>query len=424
MDGSAEAFEELYRRHATAAWRVAQAVAHNPDDASDAVAEAFTRVFKVLPTGRLTQDVAFRPYLLAAVRNAAIDGLRKSGRVRPTDEIERFDHQAYGSGPSERLMIGDDRLKMAEAFANLPERWRSVLWMTEVEGMPARDVAKLLGLSANGVAQLAVRARAGLRDRYLQAHVRNHAAPRCVFTVEHLGAYIGGGLSPRDLAKVDQHLADCADCRERVVELEDVGSTLRRIALPLPAGLGAVALKRFRLGILSGAAGASRRALPAASVDGLRRAFGVVVGASAVVIGLGGMASVSPMRSAPEPPARAAAIAADPTLEAAAPPPVTEATSTSATAGPVQATVKSPVDLTVPDLPLPPLPSVHVPLPPTPLPVDATAGVAAGGVGIGVGVGECTGVAVGSVTVGCPPATPQGTGVRVEVPNGLGLNVP
>src|SRR5437879_12479882 len=38
------AFEELYRRHSGAAWRVAQAVTGNREDAADAVAGAFTRV--------------------------------------------------------------------------------------------------------------------------------------------------------------------------------------------------------------------------------------------------------------------------------------------------------------------------------------------------------------------------------------------
>jgi RNA polymerase sigma factor (sigma-70 family) len=427
QDGSTEAFEALYRRHAPAAWRVAQAVTRNPDDASDAVAEAFTRVFKALPSRRLGAGVAFRPYLLAAVRNAAIDGLRKSGRLRPTDEMDNLDGHAVGAGPSERLMVGDDRLKMAEAFAALPERWRSVLWMTEVEEMPARDVAKLLGLTANGVAQLAVRARAGLRDRYLQAHVRNHARPTCVHTVEHLGAYVGGGLAPRDIAKVDQHLAGCADCRNRLVEVEDFGSTLRRIAMPIPAGLGALALKHFRLGGLSAAVDAPRRVLPAAAAGGLRRAVAAAAGASALVISLGGVAFLGPVEPATTPvmpaveaspsPANVAE-AAPATRPAPASAPAATAQSSAQAAGATTAVTDA-----LPALPLPSLPPVNVPLPPIPLPVEATAGVGVGGVGAAVGVGQCTGVVVGPVTAGCPPAAPNGTAGLVNVPGVIDLKV-
>lgn len=244
--GDAAAFEELYRRHAPAAWRVAQAVAGNREDAADAVSDAFTRVFQVLPAGRLAEGEQFGPYLLAATRNAAIDGLRRGGRLEPTDRLESLDRPAVAPGPFDLLMEGEDSSLVAQAFRSLPERWRSVLWMTEVEGLPPRVVAARMGLTANTAAQLATRARAGLRERYLQAHLNARVDKECRFCVEHLGAYVAGRLAPRDLAKVDQHLAGCNSCRERHEEVEAVGSTLRRIALPLPALLAPKALATWR----------------------------------------------------------------------------------------------------------------------------------------------------------------------------------
>ena len=61
---------------------------------------------------------------------------------------------------------------IARAFASLPERWQAVLWHTEIEGARPADVAPLLGLTANGVAALAYRAREGLRQAYLQMRPR------------------------------------------------------------------------------------------------------------------------------------------------------------------------------------------------------------------------------------------------------------
>src|SRR3989442_7161935 len=89
--GHVGAFEDLYRRHSDAAWRVAQAVTGNRDDAADAVAEAFTRVLQVLPAGRLDEGVPFRPYLLAATRNAAIDTLRRAARPQPRAPLHTLD---------------------------------------------------------------------------------------------------------------------------------------------------------------------------------------------------------------------------------------------------------------------------------------------------------------------------------------------
>ena len=249
-EGDSRAFEELYRRHAPAAWRVAYAVAGNPDDAADAVSDAFTRVFQALPAGRLTQNEQFRPYLLAATRNAALDGLRRQGRTQPTATVEEFDRPS-GDTASELAVNAVDSSLVAVAFRSLPERWRSVLWLTEVEGIPAREAAPMLGISANGLAQLAVRARAGLRQRFLQAHLRKPVLRSCQFPVEKLGAYVAGGLSPRDTAKVDQHLAGCTDCRQQVEELEDLGSLLRRVIVPVPLALGAVSISKWKLATAS-----------------------------------------------------------------------------------------------------------------------------------------------------------------------------
>ncbi|MEY2476988.1 MAG: hypothetical protein QOG87_2303, partial [Actinomycetota bacterium] len=167
-EGDSRCFEELYRRHAPAAWRVAYAVAGNPDDAADAVSDAFTRVFQVLPEGRPLAIEAFRPYLLAATRNAALDGLRRQGRLTPTPSLDHLEKVNTTDLAADKVLDSVDSNLVAVAFRSLPERWRSVLWLTEVEGIPAREAAPMLGVSANGLAQLAVRARAGLRQRFLQ----------------------------------------------------------------------------------------------------------------------------------------------------------------------------------------------------------------------------------------------------------------
>lgn len=247
--GSLAAFEELYRRHAQAAWRVAQSVTGNAEDAADAVSEAFVKVLKAVASDRLHDADRFRSYLLTASRNAALDVHRRRSRVHPTDAAEVFDGPTSDRGPSDAVVDGADRDMVARAFRSLPERWRSVLWLTEVEGIPPREAAGMLGVSANGVAQLAVRARAGLRERFLQAHLRDGVGDvddACRFTVERLGASVAGALSPRDLAKVDQHLAACASCRARREELEDLGSSLRRIVIPFPIGLAALSLGKWQ----------------------------------------------------------------------------------------------------------------------------------------------------------------------------------
>ena len=300
--GFDDAFDELYRRHANAAWRLGQAVAGNSHDAADAVSEAFARVLQAVRAGKLEDGDAFRSYLLTATRNAALDGLRRGATTKPTDNENLETVDSTTVTPADKITGHEDAVLVAEAFRNLPERWRSVLWLTEVEGVATKDAADQLGLTPNGTAQLAVRARAGLRERYLQAHVRNHAKPACKFTVEHLGAYVAGAISPRDLAKVDQHLAGCEDCRARKEELEDLGSTLRRIAFPIPLALGALSATKVSavLAASKGAGGGLARVVQLAKepTPMMRR----VVGASAagvLSLGLLSLGLVQPKDDAP-----------------------------------------------------------------------------------------------------------------------------
>ncbi|HUP70157.1 MAG TPA: sigma-70 family RNA polymerase sigma factor [Acidimicrobiales bacterium] len=290
--GDIPAFEELYRRHSQAAWRVAQAVTGNPHDAADAVSDAFTRVFQALPN-RLQNGENFRPYLLASVRNASIDVLRRAGRTTPSDKEDVLDTPAIGREPSDLLLADVDSDMVAAAFRTLPERWRTVLWLTEVENMPPREVAVLLGVSANGVAQLAVRARAGLRERFLQAHLhKGEVRKECRATVANLGAYAAGGLPPRDISKVDQHLAGCEACRARVGELEDLSQTLHRAVPPVPAFLAAAVVGKWMAAgeagkVTAGAAGALGGAVKAGAGAGAAKTAGAGAGAVAAKAGAG-----------------------------------------------------------------------------------------------------------------------------------------
>lgn len=275
--GDGAAFDELYRRHAEAAMRVAYAVATNQEDAADAVSDSFIKVLRVVQEGRFPPGLDFRPYLLVAARNCALDVAR--ARARHRRAIEREIPTAQGvvaaPGSAEAVLDGVDAQLVASAFARLPERWRSVLWFTEVEGVPAREVAPIMGLSANGVAQLAVRARNGLRTAYLQVHLQGQVKPACRPFVADLGAYVGGVLTIREVAKVDQHLAACKACRARRDELDDLRTTLRRIAFPLPVALAAGIAARWKL-IAEGASVAARvsssaRAVTRVAPDGLER---------------------------------------------------------------------------------------------------------------------------------------------------------
>ena len=236
--GDTDAYGVLFERHVDAARRLARTLARD-GDADDLVAEAFAKVLPVLVRGD-GPDVAFRPYLLTAVRRLDVDRHRSLTRTRPTDDETVLD---TGLPFSDTAVAGFESDAAARAFASLPERWQLVLWHTEVEGQRPAEVAPLLGLTPNAVSQLAHRAREGLRQAFVSMHVHDAGEPRsaCQATRANLGAYIRAGLSSRDAARVSAHLECCRPCTAIYLELVEVDTDLRGLLAPLLLGGAAAA---------------------------------------------------------------------------------------------------------------------------------------------------------------------------------------
>ena len=229
--GDTSAFAELWRRHYRSAARVARQFTSSID-ADDLVSEAYARIFqRVLAGGGPTG--AFRPYLYTTIRNLASSWGAASHDVQ-VDVIEEFEDERIPDDPASWAL---DRTLTAKAFRSLPDRWQTVLWYTEVEGMDPHEVAPLMGLTANGVAALSYRAREGLRTAWLQAHISNAGTSAdCQWTMSRLGDRARNGLTAREKDRVELHLLDCTKCAVISEEVEEVGSHLALVMVPLLLG--------------------------------------------------------------------------------------------------------------------------------------------------------------------------------------------
>ena len=278
--GDVDAYGELFARHVDAARRLARQLT-GPADADDLVSDAFTKVLTVLQRGG-GPDLAFRAYLLTAVRRLHVDKIRAGSRLRSVDDLTPFDP---GLPFQDTAVEGFDNAAAARAFASLPERWQMVLWHTEVEQQKPADIAPLLGMSANSVSALAYRAREGLRQAFLSQHATDPDDVDCAWTRDHLGAYVRGGLSRRDTTRVDDHLAACRACAAVYLELTEVNGGLAALLAPLLLGsAGAGYLSSGGIGsagtLSSGAAAAKAWAVSHASLTAVG---GMVVTATAVI---------------------------------------------------------------------------------------------------------------------------------------------
>lgn len=237
-DGDRNAYGELWRRHWAAGRAVATRFAQIADP-DDIVQEAFALIYSALSRDKGPQG-AFRPYLYRTVRNVAVSWSRKAQAdpVGGAQDLDLLDAAPVVEDDGPLTLVGS---ATHTAFVSLPDRWRTVLWYTAVEGMPPREAAPLLGLSANGVSALAARAREGLRVAWLDAH-RNAPTTdeQCRQTVERIASLDRGQLPEPERRAVEMHLLGCFSCSEIRDEVEDVTSRLRLVLLPLVLGLPAL----------------------------------------------------------------------------------------------------------------------------------------------------------------------------------------
>ncbi|MFF7602675.1 sigma-70 family RNA polymerase sigma factor [Streptomyces mirabilis] len=266
--GDDTAYEELYRRHAEAVRRYARTCCRDAHTADDLTAEVFARMLQAVRRGHGPQH-AVRAYLLTTVRRVAASWTKSAKREQLVDDFAVFAAQSSHASEvsdEERLDLGADVRAMHEAeqsmamqaFRSLPERWQAVLWHTEVEDESPSEVATLFGLDANGTRVLASRAREGLKQAYLQAHVSATLTmdEECARYADRLGAYARGGLRTRAERGLRKHLEECAKCRLAAGQIKEVASGIPAVVPVAVIGWFGAAGYAKAVALIAGGAGA------------------------------------------------------------------------------------------------------------------------------------------------------------------------
>ncbi|HEV2782157.1 MAG TPA: sigma-70 family RNA polymerase sigma factor, partial [Actinophytocola sp.] len=288
-DGDVAAYGVLYERHVAAARRAASGLVATRVEREDLVAEAFTRVLRVLRQGHGPVD-GFRPYLLTTMRNAVITSARRGPAVSLFADVP--DPRSPG-GREDPMSSRVHSVVVADAFASLPERWRVVLWHTEIEGETPARIAARLGMTANGVAALAYRAREGLRQAYLQQHLPELDREDCRAIADQLAGWIRRGFPARKMRRINDHLDRCDRCRELADGLGELNGELRGVLAPILLG-APFALAYLSAPASSGTALATSAGAGVSTVSWLTAVKTVVAGAAIVTTAAVGSVASDP----------------------------------------------------------------------------------------------------------------------------------
>ncbi len=165
LAGHSVAFGRLVQKYQDRLYNTVVHVVGNAEDAKDVVQDAFVQAFVKLDTFKGSS--AFYTWLYRIAINVAISRRR---RRRPTQSVEQ-NRETSGSepvdgnqGPDETLERDERRRQVRRAIDQLPDEYRVVVVLREIDGCTYEAIAEILDLPIGTVRSRLHRARLQLRD--------------------------------------------------------------------------------------------------------------------------------------------------------------------------------------------------------------------------------------------------------------------
>jgi RNA polymerase sigma-70 factor, ECF subfamily len=176
--GDASALDELMGRYSTRLYRLAYGITRNQGDAEEVVQDVFLQL--VLKGGGFEGRAAVSSWIYRVTTNIALNKRRGKRRevetsleeLLPTykadghrDGERAFVLADWSSTPERELLSGESRRILEEAIDRLPDHYRAVLVLKDVEELTNEEVAQIVGDSVPAVKTRLHRARMALREQ-------------------------------------------------------------------------------------------------------------------------------------------------------------------------------------------------------------------------------------------------------------------
>ena len=164
--GDPEAFGRLMEPLEQLVWRVCWHYTGNREASSDCGQEAMIRIWRALDSYR--GDCAFESWVYRIAANCCMDWLRKKKRDRSVSmepmRDQGFDPADTSPGTEAQVIAKDERHRLREAIALLPEDQREALVLTQLERVSYEEAARMLDVSEGTVKSRVNRAKARLKE--------------------------------------------------------------------------------------------------------------------------------------------------------------------------------------------------------------------------------------------------------------------
>ena len=167
LAGESALFERIMRRHNQRVFRAARAILNDDAEAEDVMQETYTRAFAHL--GQFRGEAQLGTWLVRIAVHEAFARVRRRRRLAPLpsdDDVETLPmpDRPMPIDPEREANNAELRRLLERAIDELPETYRTVFVLREVEGLSTATTAECLGVSEEVVKTRLSRARLRLRD--------------------------------------------------------------------------------------------------------------------------------------------------------------------------------------------------------------------------------------------------------------------
>ena len=231
--GDPRALEALLADLAPSISRFGRRMCGHTHDAEDVLQDTLLNVATHL--GEVQGAASLRGWVFALTRSACARRRRglKNRPAAPLD-VEPLD---AGRGPEERAADRELAAALSTALERLPDEYREVLLLRDVEGLTAPEAAEALGLTLAALKSRLHRARGALREAIgpLVSPAAPPPEPTCPDAASLMSRHLEGELSSVDCAAMEQHVKSCPGCAAACRTLERaLGACKRAAAGPVP----------------------------------------------------------------------------------------------------------------------------------------------------------------------------------------------
>jgi RNA polymerase sigma-70 factor (ECF subfamily) len=170
INGDPHAFSEIVKRHRDRMWAVALRTLGDPDEAADAVQDAFVSAYR--KAGTFRGEAAVTTWLHRIVVIACLDRMRRKS-VRPVADDELIEAAERDTPLPDQTIERETSMEVSAALKMLPTDQRAALVLVDMMGYSVEDAAQVLDVPSGTVKSRCARGRAKLAP--ILSHLRNRS---------------------------------------------------------------------------------------------------------------------------------------------------------------------------------------------------------------------------------------------------------